>query len=440
MTDTPAVWSFPMDWTNGYSETLEWKTAILTSQTGAEQRYAARLGPRRYLDLPFVVTGQERVYFDVMLMANGGRNWFVPLPHEVISVPPATAGQTLFYFDTGGREWRENGYAIVRGHDSFHFEVVQIILNAPTGLQVSPLVNDYALGCTITPAILARITDTVATKRYTGRVMSGTVRFIAVEPTYWPLQRRDLSSVPILGPPLWTGLSAPVLLFQPNAVDTLDYSYERMINTLDADAGLPSYVDTANRGFTTQTYSWFLNGVTERSNFRDLLFVLCGQRSPVWVPTFNDDLAPASGGGFPDPSHVLASVPGRTEEPTATFYRDGTVGYGHALSYGNAANNYVPPEIFDSANVARISFMSVKRLNTDSVEIMHNTDASGVATVTLPLRDAPDIRTPTGYTSVPWPANTGQLQSDGTTVQAVSGTSVLNAPATITGTAGGQTA
>jgi hypothetical protein len=77
---------FPPDWSNTITERLSWLTAIQKSPTGAEQREALRLTPRRAIDYPLMLDAMERSYFDVLLAQNGGGKWWVPIPHEEVRV------------------------------------------------------------------------------------------------------------------------------------------------------------------------------------------------------------------------------------------------------------------------------------------------------------------------------------------------------------------
>lgn len=384
------VWPFDIDWSGSVSEILEWKTAVLSSPLGAEQRFSSRIGPRRQLDLPYVVTGQERSLFDLCVMARGGTTrWVVPLPHEIAHCGSVTAGQTVFTLDTTDREFFLGGHVILRD-DSSHVEALGIAGVAPGSVTTTtPALLNYTAASSITPAVFGVLADAVTSSRETAQVQHGTVRFAVQEPNYWPPLTHTPGVLPTYDGGAG-GFAYPVLLREPNAITALDFSYERRWTNLDNDTGIPQYVDTAQRGFASQKYSWFLEGAAEQTAFRDLLYRLAGMRSPMWVPTFNDDVAP--GHGYISPQGLFGSsvIPGR--DRVITFNRDGSYAIsGSAAEVGDAG---LPPWQFDFGTARRISFISLKRLATDSVEIVHHSDLKGVATVSLVLRDAPDLRVP----------------------------------------------
>lgn len=425
---------FDPDWTNGITERLSWLTAIQTSRTGAEQRQALRVGPRRQIDIPLVLTGGERSYFDTLLARQGGSTWYAPIPHEQLFFGYIYPGQTVFPFDTTYREIRVGSNLMVRG-DTFHAEMLQVTSVAADGIVTTPTVYGYT-GARLVPTFQAVIAEKVSASRQTARTMTATVRFASVEATVWPVTARTLATFgatyavpPGIGKPVY-----PILTKEPNSVSALDYGFERMWSTIDNNQSTPVYADKAGREFTSQQYAWFLYGPQERRDFRDLLFTLQGRAKPIWVPTFNDDLAIGYGYenvmGFP-----TTAIPDR--EYYARFTRDGTV-TGFTTSAYNTGTR-VPPETFDSDAILRNSFMSLKRLDVDDIEFQHFADLDGVATVTATFRDAPDIRQPLdfaaqGYgSSGYWPGAT----DTGTKAPATNASTGLTDVLTITGPAGG---
>jgi hypothetical protein len=71
------------------------------------------------------------------------------------------------------------------------------------------------------------------------------------------------------------------------------------------------------------------------------------------------------------------------------FHTDGTVTFATLPAFPGE-----PPPVFSKGNVTRGSFMSLKRLDVDDIEIQHYTDLEGPATVSVIFRDAPDLRMP----------------------------------------------
>lgn len=421
------AWPFRLNWENGYTETLEWKTVVLPSRIGAEQRYAARIGPRRKLDLVFLVDRDERTYLDTMLSAYGGSAWYVPLPHDTVGIGAVDSGQTTFNFDTTNREFSVGGHVAIQGRQAWEWDVLTVASVTDTGIttvETPALSYDAA---TIAPAVLSRLTDKVTTSRVTSRISSGSLQFMQIEPVVWPPVARDLTTRIITQ----DTLTAPILLQEPDAVEDLAYEYQRTMKVVDNEVATPVYTDPIGQTLTMNAYSWALYGAADRSYFRDFLFSVAGQRSPIWVPTFNDDLSSTPSWITANPNGRVPATPGNRQLAIA-FHRDGSIVV-HSASV--ATNGALPTGVFSSSTISRISYLDLKRLSQDAVEIQHETD--GVANVKLTLIDAPDFRVAADYTNLAFPS-TSQRQADGTDIPATNTPTGLVSTVTITGPAGGS--
>lgn len=389
---TALPFSFKPDWSNPITERLSWLTTVMTSRSGAEQRYAVRITPRRQFDIPLLLTGQERTYFDTILARNGGGTWNVPIVHEEKSIGPISAGQTRIYLDPAYTEIGV-GVKLLLRDDWYRSEVVTVTNVTDTYIDIEPTVLTYQ-AATITPTFEGVIAEAVSTARKTARIYQVTVRFTSIEAAVWPVNSREL---PTLTTAVIDGKTFPILTQEPNAINDLDYSYERIWSVIDSDVAIPAYIDKAQRQFTSQKYEFFLVGRAERSNFRDMLYALRGRQQPIWVPTFNDDITYGAGHAvvYPNQLGLTGTITGR--EYFLEFRTDGTVASGLAVASTGGAT----AEEIDTPTVFRRSFVNLKRLDVDDIEIQHYGTLDGAATCSVIFRDAPDLRVPAIYTSPP---------------------------------------
>lgn len=138
---------------------------------------------------------------------------------------------------------------------------------------------------------------------------------------------------------------------------------------------------------------------------RSLLYALRGQLSPVWIPTFADDLfiTNATTGNTMDVqmcgySTFGRGVLGRTELQIECY--DGTRLYS-SITGSNVLNDTTERLNLSVAafgrtltpdTVRRISFMRIGRQAADNIDILHHTDNTGASEVKLTFRSAPEIR------------------------------------------------
>lgn len=392
---TPIAWPFPADWSNGITERLSWLTAIQTSRSGAEQRQALRVGPRRQIDYPMWLDGVQRSYFHALMMRNLGVSWFVPLPHEEVFVGDVSSGQSTFTFDTSYRDLGVGSKLVVRGSNNYEAEVLQIASVTPDGITTTAgAVRDH-VSAIVAPAIQAVVSEAVQSQRKTARVQSMTVRF-----TQTVREFKWVVPVDVL---MHDGY--PVLWQEPNGVEDLDYNFNRMLKAIDNDTSMPVYVDAAAQTFMSQKYSWFLTGRRELHDFRWLLYYMQGRCNPLWVPTFNDDL-PSGGFGYPDPLFFGDLAPPPNLDGFVQFNKNPSGIDGPVNFFGTSPEpTGMPPDNrWDDSTLSayRFSFLSFKRLDVDEIEIVHQGNSEGVTTVSAILRDAPDKRVPAGYVPIPF--------------------------------------
>lgn len=201
---------------------------------------------------------------------------------------------------------------------------------------------------------------------------------------------------------------AHVLTLEPNWAESTERSQARLLDTMDHPTGISEQVDTAGRPFPTQRHRWVLDGVADHSRFYALMQALRGRAVALWVPTWMDDMRVSENIAADDGTITVARCgftlaggprPERQDimiETTAgeRFYRritDSTID-GSTEVIGL---DYPLGVAVTSAQVLRVCFISLMRMDQDSVEIDHLTDREGVSEVQITFRAAPDTRVPT---------------------------------------------
>ena len=389
------VWSLPPNWDSGVTETLEWLTVILASPSGAEQRRKMRISPRRYIEYDLMVQANARVLYDLLLKSQAGglRFFYVPVWPDIFRLSTAL-GPDLVYLIANVPAYSEYmaGGLLILYTDEFNFEVCAIDSVNDLGVQltVAPAAL-WPAGTRCMPLVMCRVeTDPTASKA-SGDLLTATVRFLSA-------QANDYPTVPLT----WDSyLSAVVLDDQPDEVDNLSHTYQRIMTVLDNKFGLPAMTDTGGAGFDLRQFTWFLNGRQAHAAWRSKMYALAGQLTPLWVPTFFHDLVMASPMAAADTYMSVAlcgytacggsSLAGRQDirieltDGTHMYRRitaSGVVGNTEQLAMAPLGRDLGP------LDVTRISFMSFCRLSADAVAVKHITDISGITTATALFREA----------------------------------------------------
>lgn len=395
------VWPFPPNWTSSVSETLEWLTDVLASPSGAEQRRSMRYYPRRSINYTIAVEGSERTLLDNLLMSYSARDWYLPVWYDVTLT---TAQSTTINIPCAAPASIKVGTIIfVTGATVYDYQITEVMAVNGTGVTVSPaLTRTVPAGTVLHPMTVGRLVEQPALTAMSDAVETAEPQFLIVEPP-----------VDTPAPPIPDAISSEyrdfrVLTLEPDWSDRLDRGHQRRLDTISSEMGYPEQADTANRPFPTQSHKWVLDGDGDHAQFYALLQTLRGKAIPVWVPTWMYDmrlaLASASGSstltvarcGF-----ALSGGPRPEREDIMIQMTDGQRIYRRITA---AATDSQGREILlldqpltyqlREDNVLRICFMSLMRLDQDSVEIEHLTDIEGVSEVEVTFRAAPNLRVP----------------------------------------------
>jgi hypothetical protein len=400
------VWPFLPNWTEPVGERVEWLTDILVSESGAEQRRSLRIFPRQMMDFQLLVSGAERAYFDNFLTAFGSSRIYMPVWYHVaileeqalqgagaLTIPNSgfAVGNILFIFDS------EVGT----------FELVEVqAVDSDTVSLIGTLTKNWSAGARVCPVGSGRLVEQPSIVLRSDRLSTTDIQFQFVDkPNQSDAAVLDYSVVRANAEIDYVYNGFPVLTKVPEFATDPRRTYVRNIDLLDNEISLPIWVDETERSFTTLEIGRYLKGRVQHSDFMRFLQVLRGRAVPVWVPTFGQDLIltadvtagadiidveftgyTRTGGIKPDRAHVMI------ETLTHHYFRQvlstQEIGINERIRFTNTLPGIAATEI------VRICFMSLMRLDHDSVEISHHADNTGLSQATLRFRSAPNTRQP----------------------------------------------
>lgn len=395
------VWPFEANWGEDVRETLEWLTDIMRSPTGAEQRRILRKYPRRTFEFAIMTEGRAYGLFDRLMMINGARDLYLPLWHEahISSGIALTDGDFIPCTTAQQGEIQVGDIIFISDGTPFKFEMAQV--ESITGLGITtalPLEKDWAPFARIHPARKARFTDQPEPRRHTDRLITAQVRFVTSQ------ANKDVTP----GTPILDDVYRDfgVLVAPPDEGTQLTYGYDRLLDELDNQTGVPFRRDTAGIAFPKQKYNWVLGGRAAHKKFRNMVYGLYGRAVPIWIPTFFADFdiseSTPAGDSFiavrNTQFHALGGA-GENRRDICIEFINGTRLFRRIVSTAELSANEELLGVdapfasgIDVNSVLRISFMTLSRLDQDQIEIVHRTDSAGVAAVTTTFRAAPNLR------------------------------------------------
>ncbi|TYA48255.1 phage tail protein, partial [Aggregatibacter actinomycetemcomitans] len=284
-------------------------------------------------------------------------------------------GATELAINTAGYDFTVGGRAILIS--ASNKEMVEISAVEPSKIKLKrAVVGNYERTLTtVYPLRSAVLTDMPQLRRVSDGVSSAQIRLQLHEHNGWS---DDVSHLP-------TYRNHRVLEPTSDWSEDITAQYARLIKTLDNKTGLPHYLDTAKRAMQITAHRFIATGREEQRKLRNLFYYLRGRQRAIWVATSSTDVTPVGDilGKSLDIAYinytgVLQKQTGRQDvriECTGNriFYRrivsSGVVDSSiERLAFDGDTINIKQNEIL------KISFLTLSRLESDTVSWVHHTD------------------------------------------------------------------
>lgn len=385
-------WSFMPDWSEDVTESLEWLTRVHQSVTAAEQRIARRLSPRRTFEFKVTFAGAERQRFENALYAYGSRVWSLPIFTDCAKLTEgAKQGATTLDLNTVGYDFSVGGRALLM--TGANKEMVEIVGMTASSITVKrPIVGNYDSTWTqVYPLRSAVLTDMPQVRKLSDNVSTAQIRLQLHEHNGWS---DDVSHLP-------TYRNHLVLEPTSDWSEDITAQYARLIQTLDNGTGLPYYLDTANKAMQIVAHRFIATGRAEQHRLRNLFYYLRGRQRAIWVATSSTDVTPVGDilGNTLDIAYInytgaLKAQTGRQDvriECTEgrIFYR--RIVDAHVIDSATERLAFDGDAIkIKQAEILKISYLTLSRLESDTVSWVHHTDADGTASITVSFRGLRD--------------------------------------------------
>jgi hypothetical protein len=380
-----------VDWSKPISESLQWLTDILQSQTGYEQRRSLRLTPRISYEADLLIYDTERQYFELAMIGWGAKTFALPIWNQQQWLKTAhSIGGLIVYCDTTHRNFRANRLAILRGQNAFDNETIEIeSVLADRLILKRPLQKNWSKGTCLSPAVTAQMTSQPNLIKRTDRMMRTSVAFTVTEAVDHP---KSL--------PTTIYRNSPVLEEKPNEQNDFTHSYERLLAQLDNKTGFSLQKDLAQAAFSLYQYDWMTYGRVQQANLRALFYALRGSQKSIWLPTFSNDLT------------VKAVITANSQmidiqwcgytrfaqkqlgrQDIQIILRNKTVLYRRitsATEINNTTERLGVDQAFSNQinvkDILNISFISLCRLSNDTLTFEHINDSDGIAKASVTWR------------------------------------------------------
>jgi len=361
------------------TESMEWKTDVLTALDGSEQRIRSRVAPRQSFDIEVIVDDAVQMSKILMDISYGqGLEWGFPCWNEQQQLGATlSADSGSIVIDTITSDYRDGGYAILWDSPD-NYEVIEVSTVAAASLTLAEnTVNAFSASALIMPLRTAYISESIerhdhptARQRINLTVTCTDSVGLSGDASPTQYQSQDV----IDGSLLISG-------------DTVKRTINRSLWKLDPEIGTTFITTHDDYPVMTSEHFWRLDSAAGVWSFREWLHRRCGRLVPVWVPSWQHDLVAvgeiASGSADVTVFDSLWRIQG-VDQPTkqhiALIKPDGTFVCRQIVSAvaGDAGEEVLT---LDSApgvtGVTMISFLTLHRFATDRIEL--NWERVGVA-------------------------------------------------------------
>jgi hypothetical protein len=370
---------FPIapNWKTPVLERLEWLTDLLEMRDGSEQRIRLRQNPRQSIEYEILAIGNTVNLLQSLLFGWQGRTWALPLWfHAQQLTTGVTANATTLPCVTAGYEFQQDGYVMLYLSETI-YEVVRIAAISGSSLtSVVEVSRFWPAGSWIIPIRMSRIKDDITLQYINGEVATCVVRF-------WSEQTLAIPST-------WAAgyLGKPVLEVEPNRVSNMAEQWTRKTTLMDNGVG-PSYtVDKLDFSKTIRSHTFTALNRTQIKTYRNLFYYAQGRWKEFWSPTYNRDMRLTEDVHATQDWLVINSIQYSTMVNSHSMRRHirlalntGQVYYRRIESSDDVNTPSGTEKLFldaalpveFSANAVVISFMTLSRMDTDTLEISWRT-------------------------------------------------------------------
>ena len=380
------LFPFLPNWKTPVKETLEWKTDIVVSYSGLEQRRLIRSKPRRSLTYSALLTGQEASRMENLLWGWQNRPFVLPVCLDKTSLTvAANIGDTVLHVgSTTDMSFAAENPTVLYRSSSVSALYATASFTSNTITLSDPLEENWPMGTAVYPGMVARLPKAIPGKRYT----SGAID-ITVDADFDP-GVAEVNLPAEAAPTSYLGYE--VLLDQPNWGKPLDHTFNYEYEIRDSETGGVFTRATEVLQKISRRYAWLLHDRDNAMSFRSFIARREGRLVPVWIPTWHLDFkvvrAEASGsheikvednlffllsGESPYRLHIYVRL--RNGFRWAAELENVTMdGADTILTTVEAA-----PSAFSPADVVGLHLLMLNRLESDAVTFSWHT--LGVATV-----------------------------------------------------------
>jgi hypothetical protein len=365
----------------GMRESLSWKTQVITSNNGYEQRMSLKGSPIQVFSGTFSIPNDEGTTADSLMYGWRGNTFALPVASECRGLLSSTStASPNIDVNTDYGDFRVGGLAIIYISSKI-FELVNIV--SFTTNQIVADINItriYPAGTFVMPIRTARLQSS-PTRRFTGYSQELTADFVVTE---------NISLAVGAAPDQHLGLD--VFVDQPLAVSDFGTdTYTFPVEVIEYDSGITDTFASWLKPKIQRQFGLDFITAEEAWNFRLWLHRRRGKLRPFWMPTFENNMTHLNSSTILSQLVIVDEGQDSLANERTDIAIRTTTGWvfrrivsitplGNDLEVTLSGDANIEPE-----DVLFISWMGRKRLTSDTLQL--EWIGLGVAQATVPITE-----------------------------------------------------
>lgn len=278
------LWKWTPNWSTPYQETWQYKTDVITSRSGSEQRRSLRATPRKSMEYSASVFGDDAPALSSILDNQQAiETNVIDLPRKAILAEPLAVSATSVNLQSVPR-WVFAGLIVaVRNGSDTEIRKVQSISGNLVTFTYTGQSKLMPAGSYLHPAIPAHLKDSITSSAPTNAIRNVSFGFESM-PGYYP------PVIPPVAAETYKGLE--VFSVRPNWVNSPQMSNDIVVEEIDFDSGRTQRFTPILYGTKTLRMTFTKQGEAAVDACAGLFERSLGRRNPFFSPTWQADMAP----------------------------------------------------------------------------------------------------------------------------------------------------
>lgn len=346
-------------------ETLEWKTDVMISNNGNEQRVRQRRSPRQFIRQQYPIPFEEMGRAKNILHGWLGNRWAVPNWSQAQEVGALLAGITVVPCDGDNYDLRAGSLVMLWDSNRVN-EVIEVGTVSSSQIVLSRTTDNAYSNAKLVPATNGRILGQVS------RETNGNNAQLDVD--YQILENIALT---VSAPEQYLTYDIYYDDLYMGQQGSLTDGLETRVDVVDYGTGKIDFYAPWDNIRIGRPYRFVCDGPVEAWSFREFLHRRAGRLRPFWIPSFESDMRLVSTGPITNSlsvydddfrslgigrTHIAIKLKNGTWLPRAIT--------GTSLGVGDLIDVALDTPInVDADEIEYISFLGLKRFDTDRVVV-----------------------------------------------------------------------